>query len=210
MPTGIGGGGGESRPRSARRHPQVSGPLLGNRRLGTQKSRATSLGSNCRLFRSQHRIRADTKKVKFIPSELVLPRAVLDSDSIHCSLPSLHFPSGLLTFCARPALQYILQPSVHTMSWLSKLSPIPAFPAYTGPHQVGTVDVEIPSADLRPVALKSPPGACPTTAFRLFYPCDEAENHARPVRWIPQPQKTVIASMARFLGSSSWMAEIYK
>lgn len=68
-------------------------------------------------------------------------------------------------------------------SWLSALNPINYFPDYHGPYDVGTVDVEVPAADL-PAASDTPEGAQPTISFRIFYPCvrpgkDEEE---RPVR----------------------------
>lgn len=86
-------------------------------------------------------------------------------------------------------------------SWLSNWNPIPSFPEYHGPYAVGTVDVEIPAADL-PAPCEGPEGAAPTIAFRLFYPCikPSSSEHSRPVRWISQPQKPTLAALMQFLG----------
>jgi len=94
------------------------------------------------------------------------------------------------------------------MSWFSHLNPAPAFPPYAGSYSVGTVDVEVPAADL-PSPSPSPENAPPTVAFRLFYPCDPPQSHPRPVRWIPQPQRQIIAAFARFLGASSRFADLF-
>jgi len=86
-------------------------------------------------------------------------------------------------------------------SWLSGLSPVRAFPAYNGPYEVGTVDVEIPAADV-PAPSEAPEGAQPTIAFRMFYPCAKpAKNETeRPVHWIPQPQRLTAASVLKYVG----------
>ncbi|KAK3708818.1 hypothetical protein LTR37_011339 [Vermiconidia calcicola] len=86
-------------------------------------------------------------------------------------------------------------------SLLATLNPISAFPEYHGPYSVGTVDVEIPAADL-PTACNAPEDAQPTIAFRIFYPCVKPSSHEedRPVRWIPQPQRLTAAALLRFLG----------
>ena len=89
-------------------------------------------------------------------------------------------------------------------SFLSGWNPIVSFPDYHGPYSVGTVDVEIPVSDL-PSPSDAPEGAAPTIAFRIFYPCDPAASSesARPVRWIPQPQRATIGAFARFIGVKS-------
>ncbi|KAF2765196.1 hypothetical protein EJ03DRAFT_369752 [Teratosphaeria nubilosa] len=86
-------------------------------------------------------------------------------------------------------------------SLLSGWNPIKFFPPYHGPYDVGTVDVEIPVADL-PLPSGAPEDAQPTIAFRIFYPCEKPKKDEvdRPVRWIPQPQRATIASFAKFLG----------
>lgn len=91
-------------------------------------------------------------------------------------------------------------------SYISSLSPINAFPEYHGPYAVGTVDVEIPSSDL-PSPSDAPEDAPPTIAFRIFYPCVKpSSDDARPVRWVPQPQRLTVAALMRFLGMKERMA----
>jgi len=92
-------------------------------------------------------------------------------------------------------------------SWFSKFNPAPAFPAYTGPLQVGTVDVEIPASHLQSPSL-TPESSPPTVAFRIFYPCEKQEVSARPVRWIPQPQRATVAAFGKFMGANSRFADI--
>lgn len=94
------------------------------------------------------------------------------------------------------------------MPWLSRFDPTPGFPAYTGPYQVGTVDVEVPAADLPPQAA-SPECAPSTISFRIFYPCEEPTAPTRPVRWIPSPQRPTVSAAARFLGANSKFAEVF-
>lgn len=86
-------------------------------------------------------------------------------------------------------------------SLFSGWNPIVSFPSYHGPYEVGTVDVEIPVADL-PSPAESPEGAAPTISFRIFYPCEKPKNGevSRPVRWIPQPQRATIRAFASFIG----------
>jgi len=92
------------------------------------------------------------------------------------------------------------------MTWLSHLNPTPAFPEYPGPYQVGSVDVEVPAADL-PTPTPKPEGAVPTVAFRIFYPCETPFAESRPVRWIPSPQRQHIAAFAKFLGAGSRVSQ---
>lgn len=89
-------------------------------------------------------------------------------------------------------------------SLLGGWNPIVSFPRYRGPFEVGTVDVEIPAADL-PSPSDAPEGAAPTIAFRIFYPCEKPgpSDQDRPVRWIPQPQRATIRAFANFVGVKS-------
>ncbi|GAB7366129.1 hypothetical protein MBLNU230_g7691t1 [Neophaeotheca triangularis] len=84
--------------------------------------------------------------------------------------------------------------------FLSSLNPINSFPDYHGPYNVGTIDVEIPAADL-PSPSETVPGAQPTIAFRMFYPCIRDSEKERPVRWIPSPQKETMSAFAKFMGA---------
>ncbi|KJX96596.1 platelet-activating factor acetylhydrolase 2 like protein [Zymoseptoria brevis] len=89
-------------------------------------------------------------------------------------------------------------------SFFSSWNPVVSFPPYHGPYDVGTVDVEIPAADL-PTPSTAPERAQPTVAFRIFYPCAKptASDPSRPVRWIPQPQRQTISAFAQFIGVKS-------
>ncbi|KAL6706433.1 hypothetical protein ACN47E_005539 [Coniothyrium glycines] len=94
------------------------------------------------------------------------------------------------------------------MTWLNRINPKPAFPAHTGPYKVGSVDVEIPTAQLESPSTDAPPADLPTVAFRVFYPCVQ-ESNEKAVRWIPSPQRDYIASYAKFLGASSAFAGVF-
>ena len=91
-------------------------------------------------------------------------------------------------------------------SFISSLNPTPSFPAYTGPYHVGTIDVEIPTAEL-PSPAPAPDPTLGTISFRLFYPCEVPAKKPHPVYWIPDPQHDVASAYARFLGASSRLAE---
>lgn len=97
------------------------------------------------------------------------------------------------------------------MSWLSRFNPIPAFPAYTGPYKVGSVDVEIPTSQLSSPCEQSSTSSCPdipTVAFRMFYPAT-ADSNQRGVKWIHTPQREVVGAYARFLGAGNSLAGLF-
>ncbi|KAL1890136.1 hypothetical protein Sste5346_008429 [Sporothrix stenoceras] len=92
-------------------------------------------------------------------------------------------------------------------SYFSKLNPIPAFPEYTGPYKVGTVDIEIPVSDL------DSPGPAPdnaaglhTVQFRIFYPTSPDAQGKR-ISWLPTPQRNHVSGYTQFLGIGPIMAE---
>lgn len=87
------------------------------------------------------------------------------------------------------------------MSWFSKVNPTPGFPAYTGPYEVGSVDVELPAADLDSPS-PEPDNAVPTVAFRIFYPCERPTSRQRLVRWVPRPQRGFVGAYAKMLGAN--------
>ena len=91
-------------------------------------------------------------------------------------------------------------------SFLSRINPIPTFPAYTGPHKVGTVDVEIPVSELASPS-PVPEGASEiyTVQFRIFYPA-VPECSGKPITWLPSPQRLHVAAYAQFLGAGSMLA----
>ncbi|KAJ8070970.1 hypothetical protein OCU04_001326 [Sclerotinia nivalis] len=95
-------------------------------------------------------------------------------------------------------------------SYFSRLSPIPGFPEYTGPHKVGTIDVEIPISELdSPSQTPSNVENIPTIQYRIFYPCEAQSKHkGKSVNWIPAPQRDYIGAYSRFLGAGSTLAEV--
>jgi platelet-activating factor acetylhydrolase len=108
------------------------------------------------------------------------------------------------------------------MSFLSRLNPVPQFPAYTGPYDVGSFELEIPASSLG----EGPPPdvRIETVQFRVFYPTDKmtstsnarggwfgrgARPAPKPVRWLPEPyQREYLSGYARFMGVNSGFAEI--
>ena len=96
------------------------------------------------------------------------------------------------------------------MAVLSRLNPVPALPAYTGPYGVGTQDVEIPISQLSTSVPALDPSIS-TVNFRLFYPCQrEQRRRARPVYWLPEPQGEYWRAYARFLQASPWLASLLR
>ncbi|CAL3973382.1 unnamed protein product [Diplocarpon coronariae] len=91
-------------------------------------------------------------------------------------------------------------------SYLSRLSPVPGFPDYTGPYKVGTIDVEIPVSELESPS-PVPEENLSTVQYRIFYPCDP-ETNCKSVNWIPNPQQGYISAYTRFLGAGSLLAEV--
>jgi len=90
-------------------------------------------------------------------------------------------------------------------SYLKSLSPVPYFPAYTGPYRVGTVDIEIPVSELESPA-SAPDENIDTIQFRIFYPCADDAKSANGVNWIPKPQHGYVSAYTRFLGAGSTLA----
>ncbi|SPO06839.1 related to acetylhydrolase [Cephalotrichum gorgonifer] len=88
--------------------------------------------------------------------------------------------------------------------------PVPSFPAYTGPHRVGTLDVEIPVSEL-PQPCARPEGSehIATVQFRVFYPTEEAARGDSRVSWLPQPQRKFISGYSRFAGAKPFLASMF-
>jgi platelet-activating factor acetylhydrolase len=91
-------------------------------------------------------------------------------------------------------------------SYLTRLSPVPAFSPYTGPHKVGTIDVELPVSELESPS-PSPDDSIPTIQYRIFYPC-EPNAKGKNVKWLPAPQRGYVSAYTRFLGAGSWLADL--
>ncbi|KIL91332.1 hypothetical protein FAVG1_04947 [Fusarium avenaceum] len=97
--------------------------------------------------------------------------------------------------------------SASKMSYLSRLSPIPAFPEYTGPYKVGTVDVEIPVSELEaPSAAPEDTDKIHTVQYRMFYPA-VAESNEKRISWLPNPQRQHLVAYTKFLGIGPMLAE---
>jgi platelet-activating factor acetylhydrolase len=95
---------------------------------------------------------------------------------------------------------------VDMASYLKSLSPVPSFPEYTGPHKVGTIDVEIPVSELDGPS-PPPEDAADTVLFRVFYPCEVESKTSKHISWFPSPQRGHVSAYTRFLGAGSRLAE---
>ncbi|KAL7953720.1 phospholipase A2 [Trichoderma compactum] len=93
-------------------------------------------------------------------------------------------------------------------AYLSRLNPVPAFPEYTGPYKVGTLDVEIPVTDL-PSPASRPDNASdiPTVLFRVFYPAVAGSNE-KLISWLPAPQRHYVSAYTKFMGVGHTLAEL--
>ncbi|KAI1425841.1 phospholipase A2 [Xylaria sp. FL1777] len=92
-------------------------------------------------------------------------------------------------------------------SILSKLSPVPRFPEFTGPYKVGTVDVEIPVCELEsPAPAPDNATGIETIQFRIFYPCESSATGKR-IAWLPAPQRDYLSAYIKFLGVGALLAE---
>lgn len=92
-------------------------------------------------------------------------------------------------------------------SLLSRLNPVPSFPAYTGPYNVGTQELEIPISDL-PTSNPPPDANVTTVSFRLFYPCEPTKPKS--VYWLPSPQGEYFRAYARFLSAGPRLASFLR
>lgn len=63
------------------------------------------------------------------------------------------------------------------MEFLSRFNPVPQFPAYKGPFNVASFDVEIPVSSLIDASTRTPESAASisTVQFRVFYPTSRKE-----------------------------------
>lgn len=96
-------------------------------------------------------------------------------------------------------------------SFFSHFNPTPSFPAYTGPYPVGTLDVEVPIAQLPSPSSSAPPDpTISTVSFRIFYPCERPAKTPKPVYWLSEPQREHFKAYARFLGASQRLAGFIK
>ncbi|KAJ3477002.1 hypothetical protein NLG97_g8956 [Lecanicillium saksenae] len=91
-------------------------------------------------------------------------------------------------------------------AYLAKLNPVPAFPEYTGPYKVGTMDVEIPVCDLQS-ASPAPANAADieTVQYRVFYPA-APESVEKRITWLPAPQRNHVSAYTQFVGINQTLA----
>ncbi|KAH7318280.1 platelet-activating factor acetylhydrolase, isoform II-domain-containing protein [Stachybotrys elegans] len=98
--------------------------------------------------------------------------------------------------------------SARLASYLSRLNPVPSFPDYTGPYKVGTVDVEIPVADLdSPSPAPAHAEGIHTVQFRVFYPTVSWSNQ-KPITWLPTPQRHHVSAYTKFIGLGPRLASV--
>jgi len=90
-------------------------------------------------------------------------------------------------------------------SYLSRLSPVPGFPSYTGPYHVGTLDIELPVSELDSPS-SAPDESITTVQYRVFYPCDP-DFKGKNINFIPSPQRDHVAAYTRFLGAGNTLSE---
>ncbi|TAQ84791.1 hypothetical protein B7494_g6884 [Chlorociboria aeruginascens] len=91
-------------------------------------------------------------------------------------------------------------------SYLSRLSPVPFFPHYTGPFKVGTTDVEFSASQLESPS-PAPDDAITTVQYRVFYPCDPPSSRKR-AYWIPSPQRGYVSGYSKWGGAGDNLAEL--
>lgn len=92
-------------------------------------------------------------------------------------------------------------------AFFSRFNPVPVFPTFTGPYRVGSLDVEIPVEEL-PSPAPAPDPTIPSVSFRIFYPCEVPIKPAKPVYWLPEPQRAYVGAYIRFLGASRRLSSI--
>jgi platelet-activating factor acetylhydrolase len=83
----------------------------------------------------------------------------------------------------------------------------PYLPSYSGPHPVGTTDIEIPLSELSSPAPLPQNFDIPTIKARIFYPCGTTKTKAKSVYWVPDPQWEYLQAFASFLGASSRLSK---
>ncbi|TQV95636.1 platelet-activating factor acetylhydrolase precursor [Cordyceps javanica] len=95
-------------------------------------------------------------------------------------------------------------------AYLAKLNPVPAFPEYTGPYKVGTMDVEIPVTDLpspSPAPANAAAAGIETVQYRVFYPA-VPESAEKRISWLPAPQRNHVSAYTQFVGINQMLAGV--
>ncbi|PSR94350.1 platelet-activating factor acetylhydrolase, isoform II-domain-containing protein [Coniella lustricola] len=92
--------------------------------------------------------------------------------------------------------------------FLNKVNPIPTLPEYSGPYKVGTVDIEIPVADIEaPSQAPSNAADIHTVLCRVFYPA-QPDSKGKKITWLPAPQRQHISAYTKFLGFGNAASDI--
>ncbi|KAF4586001.1 phospholipase A2 [Ophiocordyceps camponoti-floridani] len=90
---------------------------------------------------------------------------------------------------------------------LSRISPVPAFPEYTGRYKVGSVDAELPVDSLEsPVPTPAKAGDIATVQFRVFYPAVD-ESAEKRISWLPKPRRQHVSAYTQFVGLGPWLSD---
>lgn len=93
-------------------------------------------------------------------------------------------------------------------AYLARLNPVPAFPEYTGPYKVGTMDVEIPVCDLdSPSPAPANTAGIETVQYRVFYPA-VADSVEKRISWLPAPQRNHVSAYTQFVGINQMLAGV--
>ncbi|KAM0271141.1 hypothetical protein ACHAQH_009190 [Verticillium albo-atrum] len=98
-------------------------------------------------------------------------------------------------------------PAAKLSAYLSQLNPVPTFPDYTGPHKVGTVDVEIPVTELEsPSPAPESASDIYTVSCRIYYPATP-DSTGKPISWLPSPQRHHVSAYTQFVGIKPMLAD---
>ena len=130
----------------------------------------------------------------------------LPPNSLFCAAWSLRVNNSALSYLS-PNLDARVPTMSVLLSALSRVNPVPSFPAYTGPYNVGTQELEIPISDL-PASSPPPDANITTVSFRIFYPC--APTKPRSAYWLPTPQGEYFCAYARFLSAGPRLASFLR
>ncbi|RDA95887.1 hypothetical protein CP533_5227 [Ophiocordyceps camponoti-saundersi (nom. inval.)] len=91
---------------------------------------------------------------------------------------------------------------------LSRMNPVPAFPDYTGPFKVGTIDVEVPVDHLdSPAPTPTKATDIVTVQFRVFYPATD-NSAEKSISWLPHPRRQHVSAYTQFVGIHPALADI--
>jgi hypothetical protein len=101
--------------------------------------------------------------------------------------------------------QLLTRPSYRMFS---NLNPIPTFPTYRGPLNVGTAEYEIPIAEL-PSSSKIPDPNIPTIKFRTFYPAPSSKKNNWSATWLPEPQREWLDAYLAFLRAPPNISKLF-